>query len=137
MIPEMDYNGEEEFSEDFSIERYPDRTYAMKKECVITGTYDKLKAVKQAVYKILRTERYEYPIYSWDYGIELKDLFGKPISYVMAEIKYRIEEALTQDDRIESVGNFSFEQPEKHSLHVKFAVTSMEGEFEEEMEVAV
>lgn len=92
MLPDTDYGREDDFGEDFSIESYPNRTYAMKKERMIAGTYDHLKAVKQAVYKILRTERYEHAIYSWDYGIELKDLFGKNVNYVKAEIKHRIKE---------------------------------------------
>ena len=41
-----------------------------------------------------------------NYGIEIKDLIGKPISYVCAVIKGRIEEALLIDDRVESVTDF-------------------------------
>ena len=67
----------------------------------ITGTMtDDIEAVKQAIYKILNTERYQYPIYSWNYGVELADLFGKPIAYVLPEIPRRIKEALVADDRI-------------------------------------
>ncbi|WP_315002264.1 DUF2634 domain-containing protein [uncultured Selenomonas sp.] len=56
--------------------------------------------------KILNTERYEYVIYSWNYGVELADLFGKPIPYVLSEIPRRVREALVQDDRIRDVTDF-------------------------------
>ena len=42
---------------------------------------DETEAVRQAAIKILNTERYENEIYSWNYGIELKDL----IKYVIKE----------------------------------------------------
>ena len=57
----------------------------------------------QAVYLILNVERYAFPIYSRDYGSELSDLIGTPRDYAISEIKRRITEALTQDDRITSV----------------------------------
>ncbi|MFQ8776837.1 MAG: DUF2634 domain-containing protein [Roseburia sp.] len=28
--------------------------------------------MKQAIYNILNTERYQYIIFSWDYGVELR-----------------------------------------------------------------
>ena len=52
----------------------------------IQGTVDDLDAVIQTIYKILNTERYEYEIYSWDFGIELVDLYGKDITYVVPEL---------------------------------------------------
>ena len=62
---------------------------------------------------VQNTERYDCPIYSRGYGIELKALFGKPVGYCMSEMERQIREALLQDDRIISVDGFTFEQPEK------------------------
>lgn len=85
----------------------PSLSYRMRiAEEKILGTIDELEAVAQACYKILNTERYQYVIYSWNYGIELRSLFGKPIPYVYSELPRRIREALLQDDRVESVENF-------------------------------
>ena len=89
----------------------------------IDGFIDDLAAVKQAIYLILSTERYEHNIYSWDYGVELIDLYGKPLPYVMSELKRRITEALTQDDRIENVIDFEFDKQGK-KLHVTFKVVT-------------
>lgn len=88
----------------------PSYTYNLEydKDSQIRGYCDELKAMRQAVYKIINTERYEYIIYSWNYGIELADLFGQPIPYVYAELQRRISEALLNDDRIVKVYNFDF-----------------------------
>lgn len=95
----------------FEVTSKPSKTYKVNfVDNQIRGFVDELDAVKQAIMFILNTERYEYEIYPWSYGIELNDLYGQHISYVYPEIKRRIKEALTQDDRIESVDNFSFEK---------------------------
>ena len=75
----------------------------------IQGYTDGLDAVKQAIYKVLNTERYEYPIYNFNYGIELESLIGKDPVYVQIELKRRIRECLLRDDRITEVDNFKFE----------------------------
>lgn len=102
----------------------------------VVGTVDGLEAVKQAVFLILNTERYENMVYDWDYGFETQDLIGMPVGYVYPELKRWIEEALTQDDRIESVDAFSFEKSGS-TLSVTFTVTSTQGEFETEAEVSI
>ena len=102
----------------------------------IIGQCDEREAVQQAVYNILNTERYQYIIYSWNYGVELRDLFGKPIDYVMSEAERRITEALTQDDRIEAVDGFSFEKGWK-TLSVEFTVHTKYGSFRSTKEVDI
>lgn len=116
---------------DIQIEIQEDATETYKlnieKDRVI-GYTDELEAMKQAIYKIINTERYDYLIYSWNYGIELNDLFGEPIPYVYSEIKRRIIEALTQDTRIESVDAFSFEQIKRGEVFVKFTAHTIYGD---------
>lgn len=102
----------------------------------VSGYTDGIDAIKQTIYFILGTERYEYLIYSWDYGIELQDLFGKPMPYVIAEIKRRITEALTMDDRITDVVDFQFER-NREILHVTFSVVSTLGSIPTELEVDI
>lgn len=84
------------------------RTYKLSSDKV-QGYTDGLEALKQAIYKVLNTERYEYPIYSFNYGIELENLLGKDPVYVQIELKRRIRECLLRDDRITEVDNFKFE----------------------------
>ena len=101
------------------------------------GETDGLEAMKQAVYLVLSTERYEYSAYSWNYGIELRDLFGQPINYVEAVLKYRIEDALSMDDRILEVRDFEFSHEKKKTLTVSFTVRTNQGDFTSAVEVNI
>ena len=96
-------------------------------EPFISGKCDKIEALKQSIYKILNTQRYKYIIYSWNYGIEIDDLFGKPINYILPTIQIRIEEALLTDDRILSVSNFVFNTNVRNIVSVSFDVLTIFG----------
>lgn len=63
------------------------------------------EAIKVWVYKALLTPRYNYSIYSWDYGSELLDLIGKAYtpSLTKSEAKRYIEEALLINPYISKV----------------------------------
>lgn len=149
MIPN-DENYDDELDEDtiadFAVETMPSLTYAMNiKDAELDehknsfiGRVDDTEAIRQAVMKILSTERGEYEIYSWDYGIELQDLYGQPMLYCMSEVKVRITEALLADDRIESIENFDIQRTDKRTLLVMFTVvTADQEEIEMESEVEV
>lgn len=116
---------------------YPNRTYRISRNSDrINGYADGLEAIKQAVYFMLSSERYKHIIYSWDYGIELSDLIGKPMPYVMSEVPRRIKEALTQDNRILDVVDFQFEK-NRNTLHTKFTVITDIGNIPTQIEVKV
>lgn len=122
--------------QDFELERQPTYTHKMNLGAnLIRGYTDGQEAMKQAIYKILLTERFKYVMYSWNYGIELLDLFGMPVSYVCPELERRITEALTWDDRIESVDNFEFDLSKKGVVHVSFTAHTIFGDVEAEREV--
>lgn len=103
----------------------------------ILGTCDGLEAVKQTIFKILNTERYKHLIYSWNYGIELMDLFGQSPMYACPEIERRVKEALLQDDRITGVDNFEFDTSTKGVVSVTFTVRTLFGEVDEELVVNI
>ena len=105
------------------IIKEPNFTYKLNIEKEnIRKNIDNIEAIKQAIYKIIMTERYVYTAYNWNYGIELNDLIGKDKSFVKAELSRRIKEALMVDDRIKDVENFSFEDIDKTTLCVTFSV---------------
>ncbi len=134
MIPEVNDGLTMDFEE--GIEQ-PSKTYKMNTvKNRIVGFIDEIEALKQAIFLILNIERYDYIIYSWNYGVELKDLFGMPIPYVLPEIKRRVTEALVQDDRIDSVDTFKF-VVNKGKVLATFTVHSIYGEIEAEKEVMV
>ncbi len=115
--------------QDFEIAEQPTKTYKMQIESnLIRGYTDGPDAMKQAIYKILSTERYQYVMYSWNYGIELLDLYGEPVSYVCPELERRIAEALTWDDRIKSVDNFDFDTSKKGEILVTFTAHTSFGD---------
>lgn len=123
-------------STEIEIETQPSLNYKMffDKKSVI-GTVDEFEAMKQVVFKILNTERFHYLIYSQNYGIELNDLFGEPLSFVCAELEDRITEALVQDDRIESVSDFEFVSEKKGEVLATFTVHTIFGDLESERRV--
>lgn len=114
---------------------FESRTYQLS-DTRIEGFVDELEALKQAIYKVLSTEKYEYPIYSFDYGIAWKELIGEEAAYVRAEMKRMIEEALQQDDRILEIDGFTFEFYED-VCKCTFEVQSIYGNIEIEKEVQV
>ena len=102
----------------------------------IKGSVTERDAMAQACYKVLNTERYAYPIYSGNYGVELQDLFGKPIPYVFAVLPQRITDALMQDDRISSVSDFELSHNGGDVL-CKFTVETIYGTLELQKEVTL
>jgi len=97
---------------------------------------DDLKAMRQTVFCILNTERYEHLIYSWDYGSEMRDLTGMDEDIVLSEIERRITVALLEDSRIISVGDFEFEEDKKQTS-CAFRVSTIYGDLVMEQEVDV
>lgn len=121
----------------FTEEQLPSLTYKLDYDKqTILGTCDKLVAMRQTIYSILHTERYEHLIYSWNYGFETNDLYGKDVNLMMSLLKDRITEALLVDNRISSVTDFSVEA-EKGKTKMLFTVTTTEGDIESEVEYDV
>lgn len=134
MLPEV----EEDLSEGYEVEEEPSLTWKLNFDSGrVAGMVDGIDAVRQAVYCILNTERYESLAYSWDYGVEFMDLFGEPMGYVLPELERRVKEALTQDDRIEDVTDFSFDLSGKGVVKMAFTVKTIYGNTDEKKEVAI
>lgn len=124
--------------QDFEMEEQPSRTYIMELNSnSVRGFCDELEAMKQAVFRILNTERYQYIIYSWNYGIETLDLYGEPITYVCPELERRITEALTVDTRITGVSDFEYDTSVKGVVHASFTVHTIYGDLSAEKGVNV
>lgn len=96
---------------------------------VISGKVDGVEAVKQWCILALNTERYQYVMHSWSYGIELNDLYGMPVDYVCPELERRITECLKMNDKIEEVDNFVFDTSNPEIVIATFDVKTIYGEF--------
>lgn len=120
-----------------TIKGVPTRTYRLDLERgVIGGMVDGLEAMKQAICLILSTERFIWPIYSWNYGMEMVELIGKNRYYVEAELERRITDALMQDDRVISVSGFSF-AVQRRTITASFTVETTVGTVRTAKEVAL
>lgn len=136
MIPVVDpaFDVENELEE----EKEPTLTYHIRlNNADIFGKTDGNEAMKQAISKIISTERYEHEIYSWNYGIELNDLFGKPKSYIRSEIVRRFEEALLHDDRITALKDISVTFEKRGTVSIFFTVETTLGTFATERQVRI
>lgn len=97
----------------------------------VVGTTDELDAVKQAVFKILQTSRFEHLIYAGNYGSEAsKVVGGSPAG--AAEVSRFIREALLQDDRITAVQEMQV-RVAGDEMTATFTVVSVFGSFRAEV----
>lgn len=134
MIPQV----QDDLREDFTFDTLPSLAFKLNiDKNTISGTVDQVEAVAQAVYVILNTERYEWLIHSWNFGVELKNLIGKDIEYCIPEIERRIREALLQDDRITAVQNFEFTVTKKKQITTTFQVVTIFGSLNVEKGVEI
>ena len=133
MIPQV----QDDIRQDFTFEALPSKTFKLNhNNLTVTGTIDQIQAVEQAVFLILNVERYQWLIFSWNYGVELHNLIGKDPEYYLPEIERRVREALLQDDRITAVQDFQFEINKKQVL-TTFTVVSIFGEINVEKVVEI
>lgn len=125
MIPEVTTNLTE-----VELEVSPSLTYGVDFEAGrMTDNIDNLDAVKQAVRKILSTERYAYVIYSSQYGIQLLQLIGQDYDYIVTALRKIIEDAISIDDRITGIEDYTATPIDANSVSVSFTVTSIYGNF--------
>ncbi|EQG32115.1 hypothetical protein QIO_3180 [Clostridioides difficile DA00129] len=139
MLPSdnLDYDIEDVSIINLDVRQEPSKTFKLNIEKNrVDGICDDVEALKQTIFLILNTERYEHLIYSRNYGVELNDLIGEPISYVIPELERRITEALIQDDRIENIDNFEF-QNIKGKVQCRFSVHTKYGNIKAEKVVSV
>ena len=95
-----------------------------------------LEALGQAIRKRLSTQQFEYPIYSFNYGVNWRDLIGQDQEYIRAEMQRMIRETLLQDDRISDVSGFLFEF-KGITCVCSFDLSSIFGQLREGVEVNV
>lgn len=126
-----------QISPDITEEQETSRTWRLDFEKGrVVGMIDELEAVKQAVLKIIKTERFQYLVYSFDYGIEMQNMLGKSPLYVQTELRRRIHEALTQDDRIQSIEGLTMDV-NGDELTARFTVVTNYGSFDTEVNTIV
>jgi hypothetical protein len=124
------------FGTELVLASQPSLTWLIDKEQNQVSRMDEgLEAVRQAVEIALSVERYRWQIYSTNFGAELDDLVGEDEAYIVSELPRLIEEALSTDDRIRAVDDFSFSRTDGNSMTVTFAVHTVYGDISEVMQI--
>ena len=124
------------FGTELVLASQPSLTWLIDKEQNQVSRMDEgLEAVRQAVEIALSVERFRWQIYSTNFGAELDDLIGEDEAYIVSELPRLIEEALSTDDRIRAVDDFSFSRTDGNSMTVTFAVHTVFGDISEVMQI--
>ena len=133
MLPERTI--EPEVLQDLKVIQHPSLGWGIDFEKKrVTAPIDGVGAVKQAIRLICSTERYALPIHTWDYGVELTDLYGANSHFTIPLLQQRILDALEQDDRITDIKNLQIEQTKKNTYSVYLEVTTV---FNEDADIGV
>lgn len=110
-------------------EKRPSRTYCIDfSSGRISGFVDQNEAMKQAIYKILQTRRFDHVIYSWNYGIELDKAMGRNYQVFCSEVKRVIREALMADSRVKEVVDFDIVRVDQRTAAVSFTAKTVFGD---------
>lgn len=88
-----------------------------------------IEALKIWIWKALKTERYRYMAYSFDYGSEIDTLTGKAYTkgIMKSEIERYLKEALLINPYIKAVGNILVDMSGSN-INIEFDVNSVYGE---------
>lgn len=115
----------------------PSKTWYINQETGrIQGEIDGLAAVTQAVDVLLNVERFRWQIYRTYSGVQWEGLIGQDPGYVASELQRRITQALTMDDRVRGISNFSYSM-NGNTLTASFTVNTVYGATQTTVEVNV
>ena len=101
---------------------------------IVDGEFKKVQkndALKVWIYKALKTERYKYTIYTWNYGNELERLIGTnnyPEMIKSQMIRY-ISEAILTNPYINSISNITVSS-DSDKINANFEVKTIYGNME-------
>lgn len=120
---------------DVTFQQQPDLTWGIDKTTNrVRGIVTGWEAVRQAVEIILNVERFRWQIYRPYSGMQWEGLIGQDPGYVASELQRRITEALTMDDRVRGISNFSY-TVEGDKLSASLTVNTVFGEMDTSVEV--
>lgn len=127
------YINDEGILDELEPEKHRPREYGIDlKTGQLTGEIvEGEEAIEIWIWLALKTARYRYYIYTWDYGNELDGLIGQSYTekYVEAETKRMVEECLLINEDIQSISDFSA-KVRSDRLIVSFTANTIYGEIE-------
>ena len=89
------------------------------------------EAIKVWIWNCLKTQRFRYPIYSWDYGTDLEQYIGQTVSeeFLNADCEDEIREAMLVNPYITDIEDFTAD------LNISFTAVTKFGDAEVEHSV--
>lgn len=122
-----------DFDTDIIIAAQPSKTWIIDRERrQVSGMDSGLESVRQAVEIALNVERFRWQIYNANFGSEFDDLVGEDEAFIESELPRMVEEALSVDNRVISVDNWTFERDED-AFKASFSVHTVYGDLLEEV----
>ena len=118
---------EEESNEEYI---YKDFEIENRKTMRMTGKIvEGRDSIEQWAHIALRTSRYDWLIYSWDFGEEYTELIGYSYSqeYLDNEVERTITECLTENPYISGIEDLTVTVEDSH-LHIEFIMLTDFGE---------
>ncbi len=102
-----------------------DFLYLNGKNVIVEG----IEAIKVWIYKILKTPRYKYMAYTWDYGHELEDLIGQRYSkeFMQSEVERNLKDCLLISPYINDLSNI-IASLDKRTLVIEFTANTIYGD---------
>lgn len=133
-----DYEEDELLDEEEDEEESPDTTWILNEETKTIGALsdDRGVCVAQAAKIAQRVEQQEHEMFDIDFGSKLNELIGETTPHVYAAIEAAIRECLEEDERIDEVSNFKF-QNNMGNVIVRFDMTVDGEDIEMEEEVDI
>ena len=119
--------------DDVEFEELPTNTFLVEEEQV-AGMNEGLEAMRQAVEIMLTTERYDYQIYTENFGVELEQLVGQDPDYIQATFPELIRDAFSIDNRILREENYVF-TTSGDTMTITFDVVTVFGTFNQGVEI--
>lgn len=111
------------------IVEYPSKTYKIDDTTNQSfGYIDYLQACIQTLDAIVNTQRYAYPIFSSNYGVDFSKLIGQEDDFIISEVITQLKDSLINDSRFLDVTLDSFSRGED-SLKIILNITTKYGNF--------
>ena len=94
------------------------------------------EAIKVWIWNCLKTQRFRYPIYSWDYGTDLEQYIGQTVSeeFLNADCEDEIREAMLVNPYITDIEDFTADFRSAR-LNISFTAVTKFGDAEVEHSV--
>ena len=96
------------------------------------------EAIKVWIWCCLQTQRFRYPIYSWDYGADMEQYIGRAVSreFLQTDCEDEIRSAMLVNPYISDITDFNVER-KNDQIHISFrTATDFETEFNTQTHLA-